>query len=269
MNLSDEKPSQELSIESILSRTLKLYSSKFLHFFVPFLISGLIMGTCTYVLSSYFPIPEPPEMPTTPDSTFIYEVLGPWVISLISTMVVLISVSGSLSWILNSIVYGITTKTTSDHIETGTSTLGASFNNTLSRLPTLLAAQFIAGLLIVAGLLLFIVPGILIAIMFSLIIPAVVVEQKGVFESLGRSRQLVHQRWGNTFVIMLVGGLIVSVPLGVVNAAASFLGVVNPAVTMAVGYVLTAFFGSILPIALTYLYYSMVARETSPPTPIY
>ncbi|MGD2066094.1 MAG: hypothetical protein PVI43_02855 [Candidatus Bathyarchaeota archaeon] len=239
-----------------------------MQFFVPFLISGLILGTCTYVLSSYFPIPEPPEIPTTPDPTFVYEVLGPWIISLITTMVVLISVSGTLSWIMNSIVYGITTKTTSDQIETGTSSLGTSFNYTLSKLPTLLAAQFVAGILIVAGLLLFIVPGVIIAIMFSLIVPAVVVEGKGVFESLGRSRQLVHQRWGNTFVIMLICGLVVSAPLGVINAAASFLGVVNPVVTMIVGYVFTAFFGSILPIALTYLHYSMVARENSPP-PVY
>ncbi|PVX26086.1 MAG: hypothetical protein CW716_06760 [Candidatus Bathyarchaeum sp.] len=267
--MTDGKPSQELSVESILSRAFNLFGSKFLQFFVPFLISGIILGTCAYVLNSYFPIPEPPEMPTTPDPTFVYEVLGPWIISLISTMVVLIGVSGSLSWIMNSIVYGIATKTTSDQIETGTSTLGTSFNYTLSKLPTLLAAQFIAGILIAAGLLLFIVPGIIIAIMFSLIVPAVVVEEKGVFESLGRSRQLVHQRWGNTFVIMLVCGLIVSAPLGIINVASSVLGVANPAVTMVVGYVFTAFFGSILPIALTYLYYSMVARETSPPPPIY
>ena len=269
MKLNGEKPTQELSVESILSLTFETYRAKFLQFFVPFLISGLILGTCTYLIMSSFPIPELPEMPIDPDPTYLYDVLGPWFASFISAMVVTVVLSGLVSLIMNSTVYGITTKTASDHIETGTSSLSTSLNYTLSKFPTLLAAQFIAGLLIVAGLLLFIVPGIIIAIMFSLIVPAVVVEEKGVFESLGRSRQLVNQRWGNTFVIMLICGLIVSAPLGIINVAASVLGVVNPAVTMIVGYVFTAFFGSILPIALTYLYYSMLARETSPSPPIY
>jgi len=191
------------------------------------------------------------------------------VFSLISTLVVLVGLSGFLSWILNSIVFGVVTKTASDHIETGTSSLGASFNYTLSGLPSLLAAKLVSGLLIVAGLILFIVPGIFIAIMFSLVIPTVVIEQKGAFESLGRSKRLVSKRWGNTFLVTLVVALIVGIPMGVVNGVASVFSAADPVIVLVVRQVFNAFLCSIFPIALTCLYYSMVARETSSQPPIY
>jgi uncharacterized membrane protein YjgN (DUF898 family) len=264
LTLNGEKPSHELSIGDIFSSTFNIYRSMFLQFFVPFLISGIIVGICSYVLTSYFPIPEPPVMPTNPDPTFIYDVLGPWFSSLISTLIVLAVLSGLVSWILNSIVYGIATKNVSDHLETGTSNLGTSFSYTLSKLPSLLPAQLIAGILIVAGMLLFIVPGVIIAIMFSLVIPAIIVEEKGIFESLGRSRQLVSHRWGNTFLVMLIAGIIVGVPLGIVSAIISYVSV-PPIVSPLVTNTVTAFLGPILPIALTYLYYSMRARENPPP----
>ena len=174
----------ELSIDTILSLTFNLYRSKFLQFFLPFLISGIITGIFSYAIGSAFPLPEPPDIPTTPDTTFIYEVLGPWFFSLISTMVVIIILSGLVSWIVSTTVFGIITKNASDHIEKGKSDLGVSFKYAISKLQSLLPAQFIAGILIVIGMLFFIVPGIIVAIMFSLVIPTIIVEQKGIFESL-------------------------------------------------------------------------------------
>jgi hypothetical protein len=264
--LTVEKPSRELSFGEIFSLTFNLYGSKFLQFFAPFLISAIITGLCTYVATSYFPIPEPPVIPTNPDPTYVYDVLGPWFSSLISTVIVLVVLSGLVSWILNSIVYGIATKNASDHLETGTSNLGASFSYTLSKLPWLLPAQLVVGILVVAGMLLFIVPGVIIAIMFSLVIPAIIIEQKGIFESLGRSRLLVSQRWANTFVILLIAGIIVGFPLGVVNAVVSYLSV-PLIVSSLVTNVAAAFLAPIFPIALTCLYYSMLARENPPPPP--
>jgi hypothetical protein len=264
--LNGEKPSHELSIGDIFSSTFSIYSSKFLQFFLPFLISGIIIGLCSYAVTSYFPIPEPPVMPANPDPTFVYDVLGPWFSSLISTVIVLVVLSGFVSWILNSVVYGIATKNVSDHLETGTSNLGTSFSYTLSKLPSLLPAQLVAGILISAGLLLFIVPGIIIAIMFALIIPAIIVEQKGIFESLGRSRQLVSHRWANTFIVILIASIIVGVPLGIVSTIISYFAVPT-IVNSLVIYTVTAFLAPILPIALTYLYYSMRARENPPPQP--
>ena len=266
--MNGKKPSRELSIDTILSLTFNLYRSKFLQFFLPFLTSGIITGIFSYAIGSAFPLPEPPDIPTTPDTTFIYEVLGPWFFSLISTMVVIIILSGLVSWIVSTTVFGIITKNASDHIEKGKSDLGVSFKYAISKLQSLLPAQFIAGILIVIGMLFFIVPGIIVAIMFSLVIPTIIVEQKGIFESLGRSKKLVSKRWGTTFILMLISGIIYGIPIGIVNVLTTRLNTIHPIINPLITNTITAFLGPIIPIALIYLYYSMVARENPPPPPI-
>ena len=263
--MNGEKPSQELSIDAILSLTFNLYRSKFLQFFLPFLISGIITGIFTYAITSAFPIPEPPAIPTTPTTTFYYEELIPWFFSLISTMVVIVILSGFISWIVGTTVFGIVTKNASDQIEKGTSDLGVSFNFAVSKLPSLLTAQFVAGILIVIGMLFFIVPGIIIGIMFSLVIPTIIVEQKGIFESLGRSKKLVSKRWVKTFLLMLILGIIVLIVSGIANVLTTPLSTIHPIVNPLITNVISAFVSPIYPIAITYLYYAMVAREN--PTP--
>ena len=267
--MSNEKPSQELSVETILSLTFKLYSSNFLQFFLPFLISGLILGMSSYAITSNFPIPEPPEMPVDPDPTFIYNVFGPWFSSLISTLLIVLALSAFVSWILSTTIFSVATKTASDHIETGASNLGASFKYTLSKFPSLLPAQLVTGILTVAGLVFFVVPGVIIAIIFSLVIPSIVIEQKGIFESMGRSRQLVDHRWGKTLVLVLILGIFIGIVIGVVNAAAMPLNVIHPIIGPLVTNAASAFLTPMFPIALTYLYYSMVARENQPPLPAF
>ena len=49
------------------------------------------------------------------------------------------------------------------------------------------------------GLIALIVPGIILAIVFSLALPVLLIEKKGVLESMGRSHALVGHRWLKTF----------------------------------------------------------------------
>lgn len=261
-----EKPSRELSIESILSLTFNLYRSKFLQFFLPFLISGIITGIFTYVITSAFPIPEPPAIPASPTATFYYETLLPWFFALISAVIMIVVLSALVLWIVGTTVSGIEVKNASDQIEKGTSNLGASLNYTISKLPSLLAAQFIAGILIAIGLLFFIVPGIIVAIMFSLVIPTIIVEQRGILESLGRSKKLVSNRWGKTFLLILILGIIAGIVSGIANVLTLPLGTIHPIVNSLIANIIVAFVSPIYPIAITYLYYAMVAREKPPPS---
>ena len=267
--MNGRKPSRELSVETVLSLAFNLYRSKFLQFFLPFLISGLITGIFSYVIGAAFPVPEPPDIPTNPDTTFISDVLVPYFFTFISAMVAVIVLSGIVALIMNTIVYGVATKNVSDHIEKGSSDLGVSINYTTSKLPTLLAAQIIAGILIAVGFLLFIVPGIIVAIMFSLVIPTIVVEQRGILESLGRSKKLVSRRWGTTFLLILISGLILGIPVGMVNYLTSSFIIIHPIVNSLIPSIITAFLGPIIPIAITYYYYSMVARENPPQQPAF
>jgi len=95
--------------------------------------------------------------------------------------------------------------------------------------------------------------------MFSLVVPAIMIEQKGVFESLGRSRKLVSNRWGKTFILLLLVGIIILVVSGVTGALTTPFGLVGSIVSN----LITTLVIPILPIATTLLYYSMAARETS------
>ncbi|MFQ6087219.1 MAG: YciC family protein [Candidatus Bathyarchaeia archaeon] len=256
-----EKPSHELSIGEILSLTLNLYLSKFLPFFLPFLIAGIIIGLSTYVITSSFPIPAPPG--ATPS----YEELIEWFFAFLSAVIVIGILSVLVSWIVGTTTTGVAIKYASDQIEKGTSNFGVSFNFAVSKLPSLLVAQFVAGILIAIGLLLFIVPGIIIAIMFSLVIPAIIVEQQGVFESLGRSRRLVSNRWLKTFALLLILGIIVGIVNGVASVLAMSFNLIHPIINPLLTNIISAFIAPIYPIAITYLYYAMVAREIPLPQP--
>jgi len=259
--LNVEKPSRELSIGEILSLTLNLYLSKFLQFFLPFLIAGIITGLSTYAIMSSFPLPKQPSAPAS------YEELFEWLVALLTTAIIVTVLSALVTWIVTTPTTGIVIKYASDQIEKGTSNLGASLNFTISKLPSLLIAQFIIGILTVIGMLLFFIPGIIISIMFLLIIPAIIVEQKGAFESLGRSRRLVRNRWLKTFALLLIVGIILGTVIGIVNLLAMPLNSTYPNISFLIINIAFSFVAPISPIAITYLYYAMVAREIPPPPP--
>jgi hypothetical protein len=267
--LDVSKPSRELSVEQIISLTFNLYRSRFWQFFLPFLISGIITGISAYAITSAFPVPSPPDMPTPLTAPFVQEILLPWFLELISKAIIIFTFSGLILWIVGTTVTGIAIKNASDQIEKGGSNLNASFNFALSKLPSLLAAQFIAGILTVLGLLLFIVPGVIVAIMFSLTLPTIIIEQKGAFESLGRSRNLVSNRWMKTFLLMLIVLIIVLIVNAVATYLAGPLSAIHPIANSLTTSIISAFVSPIYPVAITYLYYAMAAREKPPPPPTF
>lgn len=115
----------------------------------------------------------------------------------------------------------------------------------------------------ILGFIALIIPGIILALMFSLVNPVIMFEGTGILESLSRSRVLVSKRWLKTFGLVLVLGIIVAAVNGVVVVITSPLGFVSPLVSG----ILTAFITPIFAIAITLYYYSMKAR-TAPPQPV-
>jgi len=256
-----EKPTHELSIGEILSLTFNLYLSEFLQFFLPFLVAGIIMGLSTYAIISSFPLPTEPS-PTAP-----YEEIFAWLVDFFSTVIVIGVLSGLVSWIVGTTTTGVVIKYASDKIEKGEASLGVSFSFVISLLPSLLIAQLVAGILIFIGLLLFVIVGIILAIMFLLIIPTIVIERKGAFDSLGRSRRLVSHRWLKTFALLLIVGIIVMIVSGVASVLVVPFNSIHPIIGPLITNIISAFVGPIYPITIIYLYYAMVAREIPPPPP--
>lgn len=73
-----------------------------------------------------------------------------------------------------------------------------------------LMLTFIAGFTL--GLVLLVVPGIIVALMWSVAIPVLVTERKGVFASLGRSRELTYGSKWKILALVILGWMLLIVP---------------------------------------------------------
>ena len=118
---------------------------------------------------------------------------------------------------------------------------------------------FVVGIIVVLGFIALIIPGIIFAIMFSMSVPVLLLENKGVFESMSRSRQLVSNKWLGTFNLYFVLGVIIAVAATVLSIISGFAGPWSSILSST----LSALWQPLIPIALTVYYYSNVTR-TSP-----
>lgn len=256
-----QKPSRELSVEEILTYTFDIYSRNFIIFLIPFLIAGLISGILSVPILSYASKISQIDFTGPPDIVFSQF----W--NYFLTLLALAFVLGIVSWIIGNMISGVCVKSASDLIEKGKASLGESFNFTVYKLPFLLIATLITGILTALGFLALIVPGIIIYIMFYLVIPAIMIENIGALDSLSRSRRLVSNRWLKTFVLALIVGLIIGIAAFILNLITAPLGIYS----LLVGSIITAFVQPISPISLTVYYYSMLAKEEQqrilPPPP--
>lgn len=92
---------------------------------------------------------------------------------------------------------------------------GFTFNDLLEDLKSdslhILGIAFLSALIITAGVFLFLLPGIYLAIILSPVIIVSLYEQKGFFESFERCRRLLSGYWWFTFSYIIVLGVIQSV----------------------------------------------------------
>jgi hypothetical protein len=254
-----KKPTRELSIGEIITATFGLYSEKFTQYLIPFLIAGAITGILTMAVDAAIIVPA-----TLPSTATPQEILA-WLPGYLAAVLAIAIITGIIGWIISEITQGIGVKFTADTLEKGQANLKTSFNFTVSKLLSLLAVSIITIVLIVIGLIALVIPGIILAIIFSLVVPAIIIESKGTLESLSRSRLLVSHRWFKTFGLLLLLYVIIGIVYILAGVISAPLGVAVPFVNS----ILTAFILPILPIALTLYYYSMIARATpqEPPLP--
>ena len=96
--------------------------------------------------------------------------------------------------------------------------LGSILKKSFHRVPALFWATFLAGLLIMIGLFLFLIPGIILAVMLAFVSYVVVLEGVGGTQALSRSRALVKGRWFEVFWRGLAFMLIIGIPAGIVSS---------------------------------------------------
>jgi hypothetical protein len=97
-------------------------------------------------------------------------------------------------------------------------TIGSLFSAVSPVIAPLTAVGLLAGLGIGIGLLLIVIPGLILATIWAVVIPAVVIERTGVFEAFGRSRGLVRGNGWRVFGVIVVVILLLAILNGTVNA---------------------------------------------------
>ena len=229
--MSSLKPTKELGIGEIMSLSWELYKKHLTNLVIPFIVSGVIAFTLTHSL----PLVLRPW--TAGEAIYIA-----WALALALTAIIIS--------IVNLLVAGVVIKYVGDVIEGGSPTLGSAIGHATKRMLDLIVASLLVGIIVSAGLLLLIVPGVILGIVFMLTVHVVVLEGRGPVEALARSRRLTSRRWAKAFLLLLI--------MGVVSLVAGLIPFV--------GLLVSIFANPYFTVMLTFFYYSMRARE-APPTP--
>jgi membrane-anchored glycerophosphoryl diester phosphodiesterase (GDPDase) len=80
----------------------------------------------------------------------------------------------------------------------------ASFSKVKSRITAVIGLSFSIGFLVILACIALIVPGVLLAVRWSLAVPAMVLEGKGIGQAMSRSAELTMGNRGRVFVIWLI-----------------------------------------------------------------
>ena len=105
---------------------------------------------------------------------------------------------------------------------------------------TLFLNGLLAGIAITIGFVLIIVPGLILITIWSVIAPSIVVENRGVIEAFGRSRELVRGNGWNVFGAIVLAFLIVIAVSIVAGLIGSALGDAGRVVLQTIANILTA-----------------------------
>lgn len=131
-------------------------------------------------------------------------------------------------------------------------------------LPIVSAAEIMANIGILLGFIALIVPGIVLALRWSVVAQVAAIEHDGWLPSLRRSAKLAADHYGHIFALSLV--------TGIVTATARFgIGAISPGSTsgvasVALGISVDTILASFTALALAILYFDLLARQATPRT---
>jgi hypothetical protein len=128
------------------------------------------------------------------------------------------------------------------------------------RLGSVLLVSVLVGLATIAGLILFIIPGIWIGVRLAVSVEALVVEGRRGTQAMGRSWELVGGHWWHAFGTLVVAGLLTGILNAVITAPFGATGWFVQAVAAAVATVVTLPYGVLVGVLL---YLDLRARKES------
>jgi len=245
-----------MSAAEILGKALRFYGGKFHILFFPFLIVSLVNS-----ILWKFALDLIPQFKVQLGFTENFLVQF---INYLAFVIPILAVFGVISWLIDVFPSGFIVKYSSDIFEGRPSNLAVSFRAVISKVFSLLSASFITGLLVILGLVLLVVPGIIMAVIFSLTIQVIIIEGAGVSEGLRKSRELAARGWWQVFSV-LASTFLLTVIAGVVGELlCSLLIITGIYFKLIITSIIMSIAKPLQPIALTYLYYSLSAGQKLP-----
>ena len=163
-----------------------------------------------------------------------------------------------------------TTKAVSDRYLGNEVTVGAALKGAWGHVVPLLLTQFVVGLIVMAGFILLIVPGILWGLSYALVAPVAILETSDRTAIRKRSWALVEGNRGKVFGVLLVLGLLQGFFGGLLGASSAgaliltgidLLSTTGAVVQLAVSGIVSIVVYPLAAIAITLLYYDLRIRK--------
>jgi hypothetical protein len=140
-----------------------------------------------------------------------------------------------------------------------------TFDAVSPKLGTIIVTGILLGIAIVIGLALLIVPGLILITIWIAVIPAIVLEDRGIGESFGRSRELVRGNGWNVFGVIVLTILIligVGIVVGII-----FTPLADWLASLIQQFVSTTIVTPFVATIWTLIYYRLKGREETAGTP--
>ncbi|WP_404336903.1 hypothetical protein AB2M62_00585 [Sphingomonas sp. MMS12-HWE2-04] len=132
-----------------------------------------------------------------------------------------------VAMVAGAVLQAALTRATVQHLSGEKPAFGPSFAVGLSMILPMIGIGFLLGLGVALATVLLIVPGIILWLCWSVVVPVYVQEKVGVFEAFGRSLELTKgARWRIflTMLLVVIGLWLLSIPAGLLTAGVAATG---------------------------------------------
>ena len=252
---------RKISVLEILDKSFSVYFAKMEMFYAIFLILNIINAVLVHAITDFIPsLSVPSELPGG--------VLS-WLVNYGVSAIMAFSISILIIWLITNFGNSIVIGCVSEILEGRRLEVIKSLKLTFHLSGRLLVVSLVVGALVVLGFILLIFPGLIMAIIFSLSTPVMVIERLGALDSLRRSKEMSDNMWWKIFLLL---------------AALFAMFVLSYLVAEALSIILYRYYRQILvrhvirillitlveplyPISITHLYYGLRWRRMARPLP--
>jgi hypothetical protein len=185
-----ELPKQPRNVDQIVGSTIELFKTSV----VPLLPLSLLTALAAVIEGGYVLIYVPPQ-------TRELVIFDPRYLAVVGVTLVISLLAYGAMWALADFI------TRGERMSTG-----RALSIGVRALPTMVGSAVLFLLAVIIGCMLFLVPGVIVSVSLFLFGPLIILERKGVIESLHESHRLVTGHWWHTAILQTIGFVAILAP---------------------------------------------------------